>query len=282
MIRVKVPLHVSGLWIPFFNENPLEAGSIGAGLNLELFLETEGYVERGETLIILNGENVLSNHAQYITRRTGRPVVLTARVAAPLGSGFGVSAAASIAYAVVSCSSIDYRDCIDYAHEAEVVFRTGLGDVVAELYGGFVIRTKPGSPSRASVIKINNLGFKPRLLACYSRTTEYTPVMLNRVGREDYTLANNLLEKLISEQGLESFFEYANLFTRRLFKYSVVDEVLSKFKDSVINYYLKKSALIVWVEENYDYSLKNDLLKHGFICLDTSICSKGVEVVHTT
>uniref|UniRef100_A0A7C4JMN9 Pantoate kinase n=1 Tax=Staphylothermus marinus TaxID=2280 RepID=A0A7C4JMN9_STAMA len=282
MIKVKVPLHVSGLWIPYFSENPLETGSRGAGLNLELFLETRSYAEEKYSSIILNGERVLNNHASHISKRTGKTIVLTAYTPVPLGAGFGVSAAASIAYAVVSCSSNHYRNCIDYAHEAEVIYKTGLGDVVAEFHGGFVIRIKPGSPSKASVIKIDNLGFKPLILACYSRTQEFTPNMLNRVGLDNYIYANELLEKLISELNLESFFKYANLFTRKLFNYSPIDEVLTKYRGSVIGYYLKKSALIIWVEKNYDSGLKNDLLKKGFICIESSICSKGVEVVHTS
>lgn len=281
MIRVKIPLHVSGLWIPYFGRNHYESGSRGAGLNLEVFLESISYRYSDKPSLIINGVKKLDDHALYISHKAGKTITLELHTPIPLGSGFGVSAAASIAYAIVSCNTEEVHRCIDYAHEAEIVFKTGLGDVVAETYGGFIIRDKPGSPSRAGVIKIS-LNYRPRLLACYSEPNEYTPDMLNRVKNEDYAYAESLLNKLISDQSLESFFEYANSFTQRIFSYAFIDEVLSKFKSSIIGYYMKKKALIIWVEDSYDTNLKIDLFKKGFVCIETSISPEGVRIVHTS
>ncbi|RLF77348.1 pantothenate kinase, partial [Thermococci archaeon] len=45
LIRAFVPAHITAFFVPVFNENPLLAGSIGAGVNLEkgtnIFVTTE-------------------------------------------------------------------------------------------------------------------------------------------------------------------------------------------------------------------------------------------------
>jgi pantoate kinase len=58
----------------------------------------------------------------------------------PIGAGYGLSAAALMASAfalnVLCRTGFTFRQCCQYAHEAEILHRTGLGDVAACQGGG--------------------------------------------------------------------------------------------------------------------------------------------------
>ncbi|MEM3924275.1 MAG: kinase, partial [Zestosphaera sp.] len=40
-MRIKIPLHISGFWVPHVTNNPLTTGSLGAGITLEPPVEAE-------------------------------------------------------------------------------------------------------------------------------------------------------------------------------------------------------------------------------------------------
>ena len=67
----------------------------------------------------------------------------------PLGSGFGISGASALAACMELEKNLDL--CVKAAHQAEVEFRTGLGDVIAiaesirtNLFPSIVVRQTPG------------------------------------------------------------------------------------------------------------------------------------------
>jgi pantoate kinase len=67
----------------------------------------------------------------------------------PLGSGFGISGASALAACMELEKNLDL--CVKAAHQAEVEFRTGLGDVIAiaesihtNIFPSIVIRQTPG------------------------------------------------------------------------------------------------------------------------------------------
>jgi pantoate kinase len=66
----------------------------------------------------------------------------------PIGAGFGLSAAALLATLTATNRLLNLGfsadEIAELAHETEVLFRTGLGDVAACQGGGRVVRTGPG------------------------------------------------------------------------------------------------------------------------------------------
>ena len=67
----------------------------------------------------------------------------------PLGSGFGISGASALAACMELEKNLDL--CVKAAHQAEVEFRTGLGDVIAiaesiqtNIFPSIVVRQTPG------------------------------------------------------------------------------------------------------------------------------------------
>ncbi|OYT38519.1 MAG: pantothenate kinase [Desulfurococcales archaeon ex4484_58] len=275
---VRVPLHVSGIWIPVLRENDVRgSGSLGAGLNLSLYLVVRDYSVGDRCRIRVNGREVLVDHARYICSRTGVELRVNMESPVDLGRGYAVSAASLLAYSILSGllkGSGFLEEYASYAHEAEIIYRTGLGDVLAIYYGGVEVRVKPGSPG-IGVVKHIVVKEKPCILACVLPGGENTPSMLKRITSEIYSYGKRLLEELIENPTLESFFDKARLFTRMIFNYKEIDELLRN-RNGLINYYRKKQALIIWVEREYINDLIEYLTENKLYCIETSIDLRGI------
>ena len=78
----------------------------------------------------------------------------------PLGCGFGLSGASALATAYALNKSLNLRkskkELAKIAHIAEVENETGLGDVVNQFYGGFLIKFKPSSEFIVKRLPIKN------------------------------------------------------------------------------------------------------------------------------
>ncbi len=79
----------------------------------------------------------------------------------PLGSGFGLSGASTLAtaYALNNFLGLKYSnlELAKIAHIAEVENRTGLGDVINQYFGGFLLKLKPSSEFKVKKIPLENL-----------------------------------------------------------------------------------------------------------------------------
>ncbi len=277
--KIIVPLHVSGIWFPVKRSNIRETGSLGTGVNLELYVELENYV-LGKCHILINGVKTLIDHSRYICRSTNTDLGVSVKTPIDLGVGYGVSAAASLIHAltigyVKNDSLIEYAD---YAHEAEVLYSTGLGDVIAEYYGGLEIRLKPGSPSTGLVRQIP-IDQDIELLAVILSGKESTPTMLRRIGGDIYRYGFDLWKKLLKEPCIENFFRYSRKFTEKIFEYTGIDELLKPFNKEIIGYFRKKQALIIWVEREYIDEIYSYLVGKGYKAFKTSINRDGFKIL---
>lgn len=282
MLEIRIPIHISGFWAPRYSSNPLESGSIGAGLNIAVYLRAVVITVRNRFGIILGDKEVLNNHVEFLSRRLGSRTMIYAQSPFDLGAGFGLSAGLTIAYSLATCPNFGFiEDCLDLAHEAEVTFQTGLGDVVAESHGGFLIRIEPGSPSRARVRKVL-IKEKVPLIVCQTIGVAIdTPTLLKTIDQRNYRLAEEFLHKLMENPCLERFFQYSQTFTRRLFNYSFVDEALKPFRSFILGYYLKKRALVIWVDEARVEEVLVNLNNRGFKCIESTISNHGVLIDNT-
>jgi len=279
-LRIKIPLHVSGIWIPFRADSYLETGSYGAGLNLDLYLEAEAL--NGPCQIYMGDTSVLRDQALEICSSTGSNITLHASSPFMLGSGFGISAGLLIAHALAAYSSrrLPSLKALQAAHAAEVKYSTGLGDVLSEYTGGFAIRLKPGAPgvgiAHRAIVSDN-----PVLVVGELPYREPTSIMLSRITNELYEEAFSYYRRIVESEDLQEFFKYSQAFTRRIFDYRMVDHLLASHK-GVVAYYLKKAALVVWVEKEYSSEVVELLGRHGIRALETRISSGGITIVHPT
>ena len=153
-----VPSHITGFFAALRQEDPMLSGSIGCGLNLALGATTT--VEPSEEMqIFLNGELSDAPVSRYVLDRLAKsPVIVRTQLDMPLGSGFGASGAGALGCGLALNSHFNLgmmaNQVAAVAHCAEVVNRTGLGDVIAQNTGGLVVRLLPGAPGIGRVDRI--------------------------------------------------------------------------------------------------------------------------------
>ena len=145
-----VPGSITAFFSPEIHDNPLKSGSLGVGITVDRGVKAS-YLDEG---IRVNREVWDFPTVRYVIEKLGGGGV-SISMELPVGCGFGMSGASALAAAfeVASARGINapFSRLADLAHEAEVVNRTGLGDVVCQSHGGVVARLSPGCPSVARV-----------------------------------------------------------------------------------------------------------------------------------
>jgi pantoate kinase len=150
------PGHISGYFRRVEGESFAATGSIGAGIVISEGVtaivtpadSTSVSVNRKDESGDLVHYSRTSPPIEYVLEKIGIAATVTTECRLPIGAGFGLSAAALLATltAVNQSDSLGLtpHDIAALAHEAEVVHRTGLGDVAACQGGGRVVRSGPG------------------------------------------------------------------------------------------------------------------------------------------
>lgn len=153
MVRTAVafsPGHISGYFRRIEGIGPEDTGSVGAGVVI-----SEGVRSTVEEARATSVRVVRQGHAsagsppvEYALERLGVAACVTTECRLPIGAGFGLSAAALLATLTAANRLFDLDLSADEvaarAHEAEVLHRTGLGDVAASISGGVVCRKGAG------------------------------------------------------------------------------------------------------------------------------------------
>ncbi len=135
-----IPAHITGFFTIHLDNSPLKSGSTGAGLTVDKGVEV--YIEENGTgKIYYNNERVDICPVKKILNKVDNLFDVYFSSPFPLGSGLGMSGACSLAL------SKNLNLGLETAHIAEVECKTGLGDVIAQEIGGFVIRLTPGFPA---------------------------------------------------------------------------------------------------------------------------------------
>lgn len=149
------PGHISGYFRRCAGQGPAATGSVGGGIVIAEGVTVEA-VRSGEPRVRVvvaapGGSAAVADGSppvEYLMDRLGAPAALTTRCTLPIGAGFGLSAAALLASGATLSAlhglELTRDEVAAAAHEAEVRFRTGLGDVAAAQGGGIVVRRGPG------------------------------------------------------------------------------------------------------------------------------------------
>ncbi|SDM08539.1 pantoate kinase [Halogranum gelatinilyticum] len=146
-----VPGHVTGFFSAHSHDDPLQAGSRGAGLTLSHGVEVTVEPSDGtDSTTTLDGDPVEMPPVERVLAGLGVDAAVRAETELPLGAGFGVSGAMALGTAlaantVFGCARSE-NELVALAHAAEVRSGTGLGDVVAQARGGMPVRLDPGAP----------------------------------------------------------------------------------------------------------------------------------------
>lgn len=214
-----VPAHITGLFQIVQNDDPLLMGSRGAGFSIENLILTKITFEETpnkKPIVIFNDKTIdgrvsLEVAYKFETYWKDKGIIIEHSSQLPIQGGFGTSGAGALgtAYALNELFQINKLpiDLGQIAHEAEVVCRTGLGDVISQLQGKAEIRQKPGAPGIGVLSKLD-WPENQQVLSVFLGTLSTKDIITNP---EQINLINNtseeMLQKLINNPNLESFLE---------------------------------------------------------------------------
>ncbi|MFW9888482.1 MAG: pantoate kinase [Candidatus Thorarchaeota archaeon] len=228
--RAFVPGHITGIFrIHDEHEDPLHCGSIGAGFCVDIGTSTTVTLvdnPKLEVSVAYNGRPikapVTTTVIQRLLRQHGRvcKVEVDHESMLPIGVGFGASGAGALGTAIALCSLVDIEfdslDAAQHAHYAEVVNRTGLGDVIAQTTGGVEIRIKPGAPGIGEAVKIP-VKESLNIVLAGAPGLETKTVLTNKKHRgRIIKAADELMEELVTNPTFESFIHYSKQFAHSI------------------------------------------------------------------
>ena len=218
-MKAFVPSHITGFFAALRQEDPLLSGSIGCGLNLALGATT--IVEPSDEMqIFLNGELSDAPVSGYVIDRLAKtPVNVRTKLDMPLGSGFGASGAGALGCAYALNAHFDLgmmaNQVAAVAHSAEVVNRTGLGDVIAQNTGGLVVRLEPGAPGIGRVDRIPVPAINVNFVVRGPISTR--EVLSDEKAMNDINSAGKAcLKELLAKPTLEEFMRLSRRFTSKI------------------------------------------------------------------
>jgi pantoate kinase len=212
-----VPGHITGFFEIFDDRNPIKAGSKGAGVVLDKGVYTNVKAQEGNTnkiSVLLNGEPcdcpVTMAAVKGVLMLAGRrfDVEVFHELDIQMGQGFGASGAGAFGAALATSRALDLsltlNQCGAIAHKAEVLNRTGLGDVLAQSVGGLVIRTRPGAPGTGAT---DGMFSDRRVLAfVVGDEVETKSVLLDKTKKEKINkIGGECLGKLLKYPTPENF-----------------------------------------------------------------------------
>jgi pantoate kinase len=216
------PGHISGFFEPIFFKNDIfRTGSRGAGVNISLGAESEVIINKSDKLnieIILNGKitnfPVISTALKYLVEDKPMKITVKTKLDLPLSQGFGMSAACAVSasYALSKIINKSYFEAMKASHYAEIIHKTGLGDVISCFFGGIEMRTKPGLPPWGIIQHI--LG-EPEIVLCVFKGILETNKILNDVELLKIIshYGNYCIERLMQSPNIENFFSLSQIFT---------------------------------------------------------------------
>jgi pantoate kinase len=179
-----------------------------------------------EITTIYNNEEIDAQVTNMVVRRMVGDydeqfrVNVTHESSLPSGAGFGASGAGALGTALALGHLLDkampYEKAAGYAHEAEVVNHTGLGDVLAQTKGGLEIRVAYGGPGIGEIVKIPHrdslsvvLAGAPGLRTHDVLTNAERRMRINNTG-------DRLIEKMIQNKDMVTFIACSREFSKSI------------------------------------------------------------------
>lgn len=222
-----VPGHITGFFrIHDDASSPLLRGSRGAGFSVEIGTFTTVSINDSESLeitTIYNDEVIDAQVTRMVVQRmiedceTNFKVNVTHESSLPSGAGFGASGAGALGTALalghLLDPAMDYTMAARYAHEAEVVNHTGLGDVLAQTKGGLEIRIRHGGPGIGEIQHISHRESQHVVLAGAPGLRTHDVLTNSESRRKINSVGDRLIERIIDNPNLDTFISCSRIFT---------------------------------------------------------------------
>lgn len=225
MAKAFAPGNISCVFKIITHTDPARMHSLGMGFTVQEGVEVT-VSEHPETTVHFNKQRInfptvraVVNHLTQNIGVRGIKVNLTSPL--PLGCGFGLSGAASLATAYAINELIELKQDNEklamIAHVAEVENRTGLGDVCSQYHGGCLVKLKEGAPLVADTLPIPEQPiyyryFGPIQTSEVLRNTEQTK-RINHAADTALTALKKLTNTQINPEMLNDCFAVAKQFS---------------------------------------------------------------------
>ncbi len=230
------PGHISGYFKRVEGMTKATTGSVGTGIVISEGVTVTVVPSDALSIRIMRKDrdgNVISAESgsppiSSVLNQLGVTASVMTECRLPIGAGFGLSAAALLATLTAVNRlfglGLSVHDIALYSHEAEVIHRTGLGDVAACQGGGRVVRRGPGID--AEIVRKFDL---PDLICAVSFGPIHTPSVLGS-PEQMARVASAFPEREPDDAG--DFFRLSRQFARRSgLMTPEVEEVLRVFDD---------------------------------------------------
>ncbi len=144
------------------NKDSAKIGSTGVGftVNEGVLVTIKKSPNQKNTIKFNNKKIKFPTVNSVIKKLTKNKVEISIKSNLPLGCGFGLSGASSLATAYALNKLLNLgkskKELALVAHTAEVENRTGLGDVVNQYYGGFLVKFLPSYEFKVEKLPVKN------------------------------------------------------------------------------------------------------------------------------
>jgi pantoate kinase len=231
---VFAPSHITGFFEIRKHKDPLSSGSRGAGVTLDngVYTRVECKEGEGSLKIFLNDNAPVEDNSislttikilkeQYPDKLKNWDLKIKHTTKVPVGAGFGVSAACALGTAMgisyLLKLPLTFNQAASVAHQAELKLGSGLGDVIAEIHGGLVLRLKEGAPGHGKVDRL--LGWNDEPLFVISKTLgeiETSHIINDPEYIQKINLAGSqLLQQLKSKPDVSEFMKLSYIFAEK-------------------------------------------------------------------
>ncbi|UCG00887.1 MAG: GHMP kinase [Candidatus Heimdallarchaeota archaeon] len=167
-----VASHLTGIFeIRDSSSDILKKGSRGAGLSINRgVITTIGLSKHSGVQIFFDGREKIKTEAVVtskvieilLPKKEEVNLKVEHNFQVPLSSGYGASAAGAVGTAFALNDLLELGlselELLKVAHQAEVITRSGLGDVIGLYQGGLEIRLKEGAPGIGKTMSFTNSG----------------------------------------------------------------------------------------------------------------------------
>tara|TARA_B100000945_G_scaffold124399_1_gene98826 strand:+ start:1091 stop:1906 length:816 start_codon:yes stop_codon:yes gene_type:complete len=262
------PGHISLTFAIHSHRDPIKMGSTGLGIVLPQGVYCSIVDEKrkkNDNIIFVENqitEDPVVTRAIELLGYGNKGLSIYLRRDLPIGSGFGISGASALA----ACLELDknLQNCTLAAHQAEIEYKTGLGDVVAISsalsVGNFpliVERRTPGANGETSTYSVKN-----KLAICISGMGRNTSEIIS--SPEWAEIINTVSLNLnVADYDIRSVIKAGRIFTE---KSGLINENLAEILDSVplgaVSSVAHLGTSIVAVSDNI-FELSECLEKYG-------------------
>ena len=171
LVKAFAPANISCIFSIIENNSPLKKGSLGVGFTVNKGVTVsikkipilKKSNKQNKIIIYFNNKKIKFPTVETVAKKLNKNkenLEIKINSDLPLSCGFGISGASALATAYTLNKLLKLKktkkELAKIAHIAEVENKTGLGDVINQYYGGFLIRYKPSCKFKVKRLNIKH------------------------------------------------------------------------------------------------------------------------------